>query len=1280
MSNPLFIDNQRTHSVSELFETKWPLVSMETDPVSSSDSDHERLEHQRHGQPDAKSNSTRLTTASKSSIRNSVAKTPPQIYYAAWALMSRRYADSKDIPYGILSKNADKYVIRTLQLSIEDTMKAPQLQQDILTKLESMSDEVTLNSDQLKEESWVGKIMESTIPSLVQIRHDDSSTVSPKFDAEKQEDSVSLNDKLVPSKILVVSICLSDASMETQISFDPVYFSQWQIENILSQFEHVASYLENSNGNIQVSKITLLSPRELNQILSWNWNEPGSVTETIPDMFARQVCLHGPDAAVASWDMDLTYNELNDLSLRLASYLIQECGVQIEDIISMCFDKSAIAVVAILAIIRAGGACLHLGISNPKQRMESLIESSRSKLIVCDEVNAGKVNALGRRIVVVDKLFVDSLITPTAFSLRNIQPHNAAFVIFTSGSTGAPKGIVLEHASLCTSCESFGSRMGIGPGTRILQFAAYTFDVSTADILFSIMRGAKLKANWLFLTPSVASAVDSRSFSTVKTLLLGGEAPTHKNISDWAERASLHMDLQQVAVRGLLKPDNHEALSPLGCIGELCVEGRTVARGYLGDEFKTQTSFIEDPSWLPLSQQKLHPRRIHKTGDLVRYNSDGSISFIGRKDRQVKIRGQRVELGEIEYQISHNVPGVNQVVVCPMQNWGPKTGEALVAFLARSQGFDTSNMEVNVGDFDSQMLDILRGARDKLSSKLPTYMLPRLYVPVTSIPSTANGKLDVVYLKDIMSNISESQLVKFSLVQDSGSSEQPIENNAIALQSMWASILGLTEHDIESGSNFFLLGGDSIKAIQLAEEARNKGYSSLTVSSILEHPSLLEMASNMNENNIEVTTETIAEVAPFSLLPILYSSTEDLIQQCASMCHVNGAEIEDIYPCSPTQEAIFSFSMRNPGSYIINETYRLGSDVNVYDFKEAWETMLAENDILRTRIIFSESYGFLQVVMKRRQIIWNESATQMSLSINSGSPLAKFGIIQTTQESSTAQFLITLHHALCDGFSLPLLLETAAKIYYGKIYTPLTPFKNYIQYLSTRIQLESESAKFWEQRLQGSQTLTWPTSVDSPPEKESTKIVKASVQFPEKAMQRPSDFTLSEIIQSAFSLLLGQYTRSSDVTFGLTISGRDVPLPSILEINGPTLVTVPMRVTWDQAQSVQKLVMGMRHEKAAMINHQHMGLSKIRQCRFEMERVLEIKTMLVIQALNEPSDDQKRMQTRLSTSEIVASYPLTLECQIVNSNSVDIIAEFDSRAIGLAEIERFTHQLGHLIV
>lgn len=468
MTNPLFLENQKTQAASQLFETKWPLVSVEIDPASSSDSDHERPEHQGQDQLNGKSNFTSFMYSSTSSIRNRVAKALPQTYYAAWALMSRRYADSKDdISYGIVSKNANKDVFRTLRLKIEDTMEVVQLQRDVLTRLED-------NGNQSKEQSWVDEIMESTIPSILGIHHEDGS-VPQGFDAQKQENDISLNNKPVPSKILVVSICLSGASMETKISFDPVYFSEWEIENILSQFEHVASHFEITNGNTPVSKVPLLGPRDLGQILSWNRNEPVPVTETIPDMFAKQVCLHGPEAAVASWDMNLTYNELNDLSLRLASYFIQECKVKVEDIISMCFDKSAIAVVVILAIIRAGGACLHLGISNPKKRMESLIESSQSELIICDEANAGKVKALGSRVVVVDKLWVQSLIMPTDFSFPHIKPHNAAFVIFTSGSTGTPKGIVLEHASLCTSCESFGSRMGIEQGTRILQFAAYTF-------------------------------------------------------------------------------------------------------------------------------------------------------------------------------------------------------------------------------------------------------------------------------------------------------------------------------------------------------------------------------------------------------------------------------------------------------------------------------------------------------------------------------------------------------------------------------------------------------------------------------------------------------------------------------------------------------------------------------------------------------------------------------------------------------------------------------------
>lgn len=468
MSSPLFIDGQRPQAISQFLETKLPLVSVEIDPASSSDSDLERPEYQRY-QLHFESKVT------KSSIRNRVAKTPLQTYYSAWALMSRRYADIKEnISYGIVTKNADKDVVRSLRLGIEDSMEVAQLNQDVFTKLERISDEAAVNGGQPREEGWVDIIMKSAVPSIVQIMHDDTS-IRSKVNGGKLESIISPNGEPLSSKILFVSICLSDESMETQISFDPAYFSQWQIDNILSQFEHVASHLENSHRSLPVSNVPLLGPRDLNQIMSWNWNEPVSMTETITDMFAKQVRLRGSDAAVASWDMELTYNELNELSLRVANYLIHECEAQIEDIISMCFDKSAMAVVVILAIIRAGGACLHLGISNPKQRMQSLIESSQSTLILCDKANAGKVNALGRRVVVVDKSWVESLSTPTNFSPPNIQPHNAAFVIFTSGSTGAPKGIVLEHASLCTSCESFGSRMGIGPGTRVLQFAAYTF-------------------------------------------------------------------------------------------------------------------------------------------------------------------------------------------------------------------------------------------------------------------------------------------------------------------------------------------------------------------------------------------------------------------------------------------------------------------------------------------------------------------------------------------------------------------------------------------------------------------------------------------------------------------------------------------------------------------------------------------------------------------------------------------------------------------------------------
>ena len=283
-------------------------------------------------------------------------------------------------------------------------------------------------------------------------------------------------------------------------------------------------------------------------------------------------------------------------------------------------------------------------------------------------------------VVIVDSVLLEDLQgnDGCAPACTTVQPSSPAFVIFTSGSTGRPKGVVLEHGAMTTSANAHGANLGIGPESRFLQFASYTFDNSLEEMFTTLQRGgcvcvpseeqrmndllqaiASLEANFMDLTPTVAALLDPRDVPSIKSLALGGEALTKAVVDQWCQHVRLHgqygpseasinsawKDFKTGgeptnigraigSVSWLVDPENRNRLVPIGCKGELLIEGPILARGYLNDAEKTASVFIEGPAW---AKTGATPRRFYCTGDLVHYTSEGEMMYLGRKDSQVKV-------------------------------------------------------------------------------------------------------------------------------------------------------------------------------------------------------------------------------------------------------------------------------------------------------------------------------------------------------------------------------------------------------------------------------------------------------------------------------------------------------------------------------------------------------------------------------------------------------------------------------------------------------------------
>jgi amino acid adenylation domain-containing protein len=432
------------------------------------------------------------------------------------------------------------------------------------------------------------------------------------------------------------------------------------------------------NGKRHISDLDYISPRHLQQIQDWNVM-PATINQCVHEKFAHWAAYQPEAPAVCGHDGQYTYAEIDAVTNKLANHLVG-LGVGPELFVATCFDKSVFAVVAMLSVLKAGGAAVPLDAMHPTPALQTRLEDAAVQVVLTTGERAEKFEGLNSHVVIVDSALLDSLPAPPGPVRTTVQPHNPAFVIFTSGSTGRPKGVVLEHSAIVTSAEAHGSKIGLGQGSRMLQFASYTFDNSLEEMFTTLQRGgcvcvpsesdrmndiagavARLNVNMMDLTPTVAALLKPQDVPTVKRLALGAEPLTKALVQLWSQHvsvfgqygpseASINSAFKDFSdgrgeatnigkavgcVTWIVDPENRNRLMPIGCKGELLLEGPILARHYLKDVEKTQAAFIMDPEWA--RGMGSAGRRFYCTGDICQYTSEGEMMYLGRKDSQVKV-------------------------------------------------------------------------------------------------------------------------------------------------------------------------------------------------------------------------------------------------------------------------------------------------------------------------------------------------------------------------------------------------------------------------------------------------------------------------------------------------------------------------------------------------------------------------------------------------------------------------------------------------------------------
>ncbi|OSS50544.1 hypothetical protein B5807_04731 [Epicoccum nigrum] len=700
----------------------------------------------------------------------------------------------------------------------------------------------------------------------------------------------------------------------------------------------------------------------------WRHNQavPNGVERCIHNLFAEQAQARPDAPAICAWDGELTYGELDALSTKLAGHLV-ELGVKAEDIVPLCFEKSMWTVVAMLAVLKAGGAFVPLDPDHPASRHEDIFKQTGARLVLASTQFSTLWVSSGRRVVTVSKALTSQL--PTVVDAANslVEPGNAAYIIFTSGSTGVPKGVVLEHSAVATSCLSHGRAFGITKYARVLQFTSYTFDVCIAEIITTLVYGgcicvpsegdrrndlakaiAIMDVNWAFLTPSVARLLDPRLVPSLDILVIGGE---QVNSADWyrwpssvqtingygpteccvfcvgyASRRGFKSGIigtSIASVSWVVDPENHDRLAPLGSIGELLVEGPILARGYLNDADKTAAAFINDPAWLLEGCEGHGGRRgrLYKTGDLVRYDGDGNLVCLGRKDGQVKVRGQRVELGEIEYHLRQCLP-ISTDVVAGIITPDTNHGKAMIAAFVCVDKTNPTELHVATQDKEetAYFTAMVESAEANLKQHLPNHMMPSLYVPINRMPMTTSGKIDRKQLLALGSSFSTRQLARMQSERN-GTKHQPETEMEYKLQRVWAQVLNMRPSEIGLEDRLFQLGGDSISAMQVVSLCRTEGIS-LTAKDV------------MKGKNIRVLAKLVKPARSSTV------NAESSEREQAGL----------LFELSPIQQM---FIQDFPGrDECFDQCFylRLNKPVNPSTMAQALETVVEQHAVLRARI------------------------------------------------------------------------------------------------------------------------------------------------------------------------------------------------------------------------------------------------------------------------------------------------------------------------------------------
>ena len=953
---------------------------------------------------------------------------------------------------------------------------------------------------------------------------------------------------------------------------------------------------------VAISELSLLSENDKKKLAEFNNTEVSVPDLFLHNLFENQVKKDPAKTAVIEDNKTISFHDLDIQSDQVANYL-SSLGIVPGDIVGLCIERSLEMVISVLGILKSGCTYLPMDPSFPDDRIKYMYEDSGAKVLISQSSLEEKFRHFpNTKIVLTDKDKEKISKSGSKKPAIKISKQSLAYMIYTSGSTGKPKGVKVHHQAVVNFLNSMSKKPGFSKKERLLAVTTLSFDISVLEIFMPLSFGGELiiaKADdisdgqklsglldqhditMMQATPATWNILLGSGWDGKKNLkaLCGGEAILPGLVKELLPRVESLWNMYGPTettvwstcnqLTGYTPPilvgtpidnttiyilDKYNNQLPVGVIGEVCIGGLGVTKGYNNRPELTAEKFI----------QYENGQIIYKTGDFGRFLTDGNIELFGRMDNQIKLRGFRIEPGEIESLLSR-LEGVREAVV--KVHKFDDGDDRLVAFLNAEGGFSMTNEDMT----------------GSLSKHLPAYMIPSFFQVSDGFPRLPNGKINK---KALVLEIDESAKTDETDFDSLTDTQKKLFN-------IWSDVLKIK--NISPSKNFFDIGGNSLLAIRILNKIKEELGYTMSFKSFIAYPSIIKAANYIDSQ----------------------SHSED---KTTELIHLTGTTN---LPLSFNQKRLWLISKLQPdiASYIIPYTYKLYGAINLELLQKSLDILFQRHHIVFSLIKEENGEPYCDIVPSKVNISFSDyselTENEKQAKINKvfiedsrkvfdleNGPLYRLYLIKTGSEEY--YFRMSIHHIVFDGWSWSVLAKDLNNIYNSlltgkEISLDEIEFQqyDYAQWEKNFIgsKHEAESIKFWKDNLDGaSSVLNFPYDFQRaghPSGRCSYEKIKLSEEISEKLrkISKAEDSSLFATMLSAFGIQMQKYSGEDDINIGLPVAYR--PHSKLEKIFGMFVNTVVVRIRREKENTFRDMIHFTNEAALNAIAHQDLPFEKV---------------------------------------------------------------------------------------